>query len=129
MANIMELLDVSGLSSAPEAAQAIRAGWVVGKPLDIDDSSGLREVYRNRLEHLRKKAGNHTSQLASSLAELVEGLPGASDVQIVTVTGPAEHDFQIFLADGATRVVCCLRTISVTNVSPDRWTELWRNAN
>jgi hypothetical protein len=125
---VAELLDDSSLAFAKEAAKSIRTGWNVGSPLQIDEPLELLEVYKVRLEHLLNRAGSHAGQLAKSLAELVKSLADAKGVQLVQITGTAEHDFQVFLTDEGTRVIGCLRTISALHVSPDRWTELWRDA-
>ena len=126
--NLAELLDASMLASAKEAAGAIRAGWTPGTPLEIGETLELLETYSIRLEHIRKKPGAHAAQLAISTAELVEELAKARDVKIIQISGPAEHDFLVYLADGGARVIGCLRTISALRVTPDRWDELWRGA-
>jgi len=126
--NVVELLDASNLAKAREAAQAVRDGWTVSTLSKRDDAQGMRMIYAMRLDHLRKEPGAHAAQLAESVAEFVKGLEGAADVQFLTISSAAEHDFIVFFADSGTRAIGCLRTVSQLNVSPDRWTELWRHA-
>ncbi len=128
MTNVAELLAASGLAAASDAVQAIRSGWSVSAPSDVDELHDFRETYVVRLQVLRKMRSAPAAKLANSVAELVNGLDGAESAQIVTISGPAEHDFQVFLANNGARVVGCLRVVSALRVSPDRWTEWWRHA-
>jgi hypothetical protein len=42
------------------------------------------------------------------------------------LTGPAEHMFILIRSSNPSRLLGCLKVVSKLDVSPERWTELWR---
>jgi hypothetical protein len=125
MNDIADVLSRSPLPSSQEAAQALRAGGVLSTVRE-NEVSGLLEIYRFRLDHLRSKPGPHAAKLAAQVAEMLENLKDASSVQTTIVEGPGEHLYYIFLTDAGSKVLGCVSGINKLKVSDDRWEDLWQ---
>jgi hypothetical protein len=127
MNDIAKVLSQSPLSSAQEAAQALRLGGVLGTVRE-SDVRGLSEIYRVRLDHLKSKPGPHAAKLASEVAEMLENLRNATSVQTTYVEGPGALTFYVFLTDSASRVLGCTSGVDKRKVSDEQWSELWQGS-
>jgi hypothetical protein len=127
MNDIAEVLSRSTLSSAQEAAEALRAGGVLGAVRE-NEVQGLLEIYRMRLDHLKSEPGPLAAKLASEMVEMLENLRGATSVQTTYVEGPGALLFYIFLTDSGSRVLGCCSGFDKRKVSDEQWEELWRGA-
>ena len=125
MSDVAKALAQSSLASAEEARRALRVGWTLSTPRDVDAQELLR-TYQIRLERLSSMPGSHAAQLAESIAELLPNLETAKVVKMTLLSGPAEHEFAIFLSESAFQVLGCLKVVSKLDVSSERWEELWQ---
>jgi hypothetical protein len=127
VSDIATLLSGSSVASAKEAAWALRSGGVLS-PLRDNEVSGLAEIYRMRLDHLKSLPGPHAARTAASVVELLENLRGLSSVQTAVLEGPGEHIYYIFLSDAGSKIVGCIDGVDKRKVSNERWSELWQGA-
>ncbi len=127
--NIEKALRESTLTNARDASAALRDGWtLVIHPRGVPGSQMLT-IYKGRYEHLKKKRGAHAAQLAASVGEFVESLGARPSATVISanLTGDQEHCYSLFLLDGADVVLGCMRTVSKTTVTPERWSALWED--
>ncbi len=119
------LLD-SDLSAARDAIEALDAGWQVLEPSPASNANELKRIYRLREKGLRKFSSPHAKQLREASSELLQRLEGAGTVRSITMIGPAEYQFLLFIDAEASSVIGCIRTISKLDVDADRWESIWR---
>jgi hypothetical protein len=126
--DIATILSQSSMSSAQEAARALRAGGNISIPRSERDVSGLALTYRMRLGHLKSLPGPYAAATAASVSELLQNLQAVSSVQTAVVEGPDEHIFFVFLSETGSTVLGCISGVDSRKVSEERWRQLWQGA-
>mgnify|MGYP000890631028 CR=1 FL=1 len=127
MTDIAALLQRSHLALAPDALEALKAGWTLSEFV-LGDVSALKGIYAYRRQRLASMKSAHAQQLAKATAELLLNLEGATTVQFCRLSGDAEHAYAIFLSVPPKEVYGCLKVVSQLDVPQDRWEELWGGA-
>ena len=131
---LIELLDDSAQSQSDAAAEALRTGArfqidrVMSGPFDSTLS-----VYEIRWRHLQKFNSPHAFQLANSVQEFLATLKKVLPQQMICLMiqpGPdVEHHFSLWIDANSRRLMGCLKTISRTEMSDERWQEIWGEAS
>jgi hypothetical protein len=125
--DIATILSQAPLACAPEACRALVSGWSLSPLRDVDAQDLLR-TYQIRLVNLQQKPGSHAAQFAQGVSELIANLASAKVAKMTVLSGPAEHDFAIFLSESGSEVLGCLKTVSKLRVSSERLEQLWQGA-
>ena len=86
----------------------------------------LRRIYGTRRQHLAKLSSPHATRLAASIEEFCESLLDYDGLcSSVEIRADAPVRYLVFLAEGNSSVLGCLRIVARSDQSDEEWEDLW----
>jgi hypothetical protein len=95
--------------------------------IHFEAAKDLYEIYKDREVHLSLKNSQHALQLHAATKELLQNIKLNMDSHIANIKTRrnGEHFFVIYVTD-TDLLIGCLKVISQSGVTNERWLELWR---